>query len=47
MGSRNIQKKETKKQKKDNKKTPQIGLSDPVIPVEVIGKHKKKDREEI
>lgn len=46
MGSRDIKKKETKKPKKDNKKTPQIGLSTPVPSVEVIGKHKRKERGE-
>lgn len=45
MGSRDIKKKETKKPKKDGKKTPQISLSAPNPPVEVIGKGKKRDRE--
>lgn len=47
MGSRDIRKKETKKTKKDSKKTPQINLSTPLPPVEVVGKGKKRDREEI
>ena len=47
MGSRNIRKKETKKPKKNARKTPQVSIIAPQPAIEVIRKGKKRqDREE-
>ena len=46
MGRRDIHKKETKKPKKDHKNTPQLSIVTPTPSVEVVGKHKKRGREE-
>ena len=46
MGSRDIRKKETKKQKKDGGKSPQFNISEPRPQVEVIRKARKQREEQ-
>jgi hypothetical protein len=45
MGSRDKGHRETKKQKKDPKKLPQVSILPPPVEVEVIKKGKKKKEE--